>query len=62
MRRAPQAGQRVWVRHPIPLQKKTSCSVSSSDIGESEDLLTEEELDLVQGYMDQPFHDWGSQR
>ena len=26
-----------------------------------EDLLTEEELDLVQGYMDQPFHDWGSQ-
>ena len=22
----------------------------------------EEELDLVQGYMDQPFHDWGSQR
>ena len=32
------------------------------DIGGSEDPLTEEELDLVQGYMDQPFHDWGSQR
>ena len=32
------------------------------DIGESEDPLTEEELDLVQGYMDQPFHDWGNQR
>ena len=32
------------------------------DIGESEDLPTEEDLDLVQGYMDQPFHDWGSQR
>ena len=32
------------------------------DIGESEDLLTEEELDPVEGYMDQPFHDWGSQR
>ena len=33
-------------------------AVSPVDIGESEDLLTEEELDLVQGYMDQPFHDW----
>ena len=37
-------------------------AVSPVDIGESEDLLTEEELDLVQGYMDQPFHDWGNQR
>ena len=37
-------------------------AVSPADIGESEDLLTEEELDLVQGYMDQLFHDWGSQR
>ena len=37
-------------------------AVSPVDIGESEDLLTEEELDLIQGYMDQPFHDWGSQR
>ena len=37
-------------------------AVSPVDIGESEDPLTEEELDLVQGYMDQPFHDWGSQR
>ena len=37
-------------------------AVSPVDIGESEDLLTEEESDLVQGYMDQPFHDWGSQR
>ena len=37
-------------------------AVSLVDIGESEDLLTEEELDLVQGYMDQPFHDWGSRR
>ena len=34
---------------------------SPVDIGEPEDLLTEEELDLVQGYMDQTFHDWGSQ-
>ena len=37
-------------------------AVSPVDIGESEDPLTEEELDLVQGYMDQPFHDWGNQR
>ena len=37
-------------------------SVSPVDIGESEDPFTEEELDLVQGYMDQPFHDWGKQR
>ena len=37
-------------------------AVPPADIGESEDPLTEEELDLVQGYMDQPFHDWGNQR
>ena len=37
-------------------------AVSPVDIGESEDLLTEEELDLAQKYMDEPFHDWGSQR
>ena len=37
-------------------------TISPVDIGEPEDLLTEEELDLVQGCMDQPFHDWGSQR
>ena len=37
-------------------------AVSSVDIAEPEDLLTEEELDLVRGYMDQPSHDWGSQR
>ena len=32
------------------------------DMGESEDLLSVEELDLVQGYMDQPLHDWVTQR
>ena len=32
------------------------------DIGKSEDLFTDEELDLVQRYMDRPFHDWVSQR
>ena len=37
-------------------------AVSPVDIRESEDPLTEEELDLVQGYIDQPFHDSGSQR
>ena len=37
-------------------------AVPPVDIGESEDLLTEEELDLVQGYIYQPFHDWGNQR
>ena len=37
-------------------------AVSPVDIEGSEDLLTKEELDLVQGYMDQHFHDWGSQR
>ena len=37
-------------------------AVPPVDIEESEDPLTEEKLDLVQGYMDQPFHDWGSQR
>ena len=37
-------------------------AVSPVDIGEPEDLLPEEELNLVQGYMDQPFHEWGSQR
>ena len=37
-------------------------AVSPVDIREPEDLLTEEELHWVRGYMDQPFHDWGSQR
>ena len=32
-------------------------AVPPVDIGESEDPLTEEKLDLVQGYMDQPSHD-----
>ena len=32
-------------------------AVSPADMGESEDLLSDEELDLVQGYMHRPFHD-----
>ena len=37
-------------------------AVSPVDIGKTEDLLSDEELDLVQGYMDPPFHDWVTQR
>ena len=37
-------------------------AVPPVDIRESEDPLTEEELDIFQGYMDQPFHDWENQR
>ena len=37
-------------------------AVSPVDIGEPEDLLSDEELDFVQGCMDRPFHDWVSQR
>ena len=51
----------VCVNRIIAEPWRQCSAVSPVDIGESEDLLTEEELDLVQGYMDQPFHDWGSQ-
>ena len=33
-------------------------AVSPVDMGESEDLLSDEELDLLQGYMDRPSQDW----
>ena len=33
-------------------------AVSPVNVGESEHLLSDAELDLVQGYMDRPFHDW----
>ena len=33
-------------------------AVSPVDVGESEDLLSDEELDLAEGYMDRPFHHW----
>ena len=52
----------VCVNRIIAERWRQCFAVSPLDIGESEDLLTEEELDLVQGYMNQPFHDWGSQR
>ena len=37
-------------------------AVSPVDIGELEDLLSDDELHLVQGYIDRPFHDWVTQR
>ena len=37
-------------------------AVSPVDIGKSEDLRTDKELDLAQGYMDRPFHNWVSPR
>ena len=37
-------------------------AVSSVDIRESEELLSNEKLDLVQGYMDGPFYDCVSKR
>ena len=52
----------VCVNRIIAEPLRQCFAVSPVDIGGSEDPLTEEELDLVQGYMDQPFHDWGSQR
>ena len=37
-------------------------AVSPDDIGGSEDLLSDEEMDLIQGYMDRPCHDRVTQR
>ena len=45
-----------WPQGSEPASPWQQCfAVSPVDIGKSEDPLTEEELDLVQGYMDQPF-------
>ena len=52
----------VCVNRVIPEPWRQCCVVSPADIGESDDLLSDEELDLVQGYMDGPFHDWVSQQ
>ena len=48
----------VCVNHLIAEPWRQYFAVSEVDIGKLEDLLSDEELDLVQGYMDQPFHDW----
>ena len=37
-------------------------AVSPVDIGDLEDLLSDDELHLVHGYMDRHFHDWVSQQ
>ena len=52
----------VCVNRMIAEPWRQCFAVIPVDIGEPEDPFTEEELDLVQRYMDQPFHDWGSQR
>ena len=52
----------VCVNRVIAEPWKQCFAVSPVDIGESEDLLSDEELDLVQGYMDGPFQDWLTQR
>ena len=46
----------VCVSHVIA-QPWQQCFVLSADIGKSEDLLSDEELHLVQGYVDRLFHD-----
>ena len=51
----------VCVNRIIAEPWRQSVAVSPVDNRESEDLLTEQELDLVQGYMDQAFHELGSQ-
>ena len=52
----------VCVNRVIAEPWRQCLAVSPVDIGELEDLLSDEELDLVQGYMDRPFHDWVAQR
>ena len=52
----------VCVNRIIAESRRQCFAVSPVDIRELEDLLTEEELHLVQGYIDQPFHISGSQR
>ena len=52
----------VCVNRVIAEPGRLSFAVSSVDIGASDNLLYEEEFDLVQGYMDRPFHHWVSKR
>ena len=48
----------VGIKRVIAEPWRQCFAVSPVDIGESEDLLLDEKLDLVQGYMDGPFHGW----
>ena len=52
----------VCVNRVIAEPWQQGFAVSPVKMGESEDLLSDEELHLVQGYMDRPFHDWVTQR
>ena len=52
----------VCVNRVIAEPWRQCFAASSYEIGGSGDLLSDEELDLVQGYMDRPFHDWVTQR
>ena len=52
----------VCVKRVIAEPWRQCFAVSPFIIGKSKDLLSDEELDLVQGNMGQPFHDWLSQR
>ena len=52
----------VCVNRMIAEPWRQCFAVSPVDIDESEDLLSDEELDLVRGYMDRPFHHWVTQR
>ena len=52
----------VCVKRVIAEPPRQGLPVSPVDIGESEDRLSDEGLDLVQGSMDRPIHDWVSQR
>ena len=49
--------------NPVVAEPWRQCfAVFGVDTGESEDLLSDEELNAVRGYMDPPFHDWVTQR
>ena len=52
----------MCVNRVIAAPWRQCSAVSPVDIGEWEDLLSDEELDLVQGYMDRSFHDWVTQQ
>ena len=52
----------VCVNRVITEPWRQCFAVSAVDIGDSEDLLSDYELDLVQGYIDRPSHDWVTQR
>ena len=52
----------VCVNRAIAEPWQQCFAVSHVDLGESGNLLSDQELDLVEGYMDGPFQDWVSQR